>query len=111
PANSKQALISFNHDKGIWEAVGSMTVSADGKMICTDPDSGILQPGWHGVGPTPDSPPPKPKDPPKCKNTGSDVSDCITTCEVLHFNCKKKFQDLFYQEIKICNSLSAKGLK
>src|SRR5206468_6219360 len=28
-AGSKQALISFNHKKGIWEAVGDMTVSAD----------------------------------------------------------------------------------
>ena len=51
PAGSKQALISFNHDKGIWEAVGSMTVSADGKLVCTDPGVGILQPGWHGVAP------------------------------------------------------------
>ena len=58
PAGSKQALISFNHDKGLWEAVGSMTVSADGKLICTDPGSGILQPGWHGVGPDPVEPPP-----------------------------------------------------
>ncbi|MCI0540529.1 MAG: hypothetical protein L0Z50_35460, partial [Verrucomicrobiales bacterium] len=58
PPNSKQSLISFNHDKGIWEGVGSMTVSADGKMICTDPGVGILQPGWHGVGPPgPEKPP------------------------------------------------------
>jgi hypothetical protein len=58
PAGSRQALISFNHDKGVWEAVGSMTVSADGKFICTDTGVGVLQPGWHGVGPTPDDPPP-----------------------------------------------------
>ncbi|MCI0542013.1 MAG: Ig-like domain-containing protein, partial [Verrucomicrobiales bacterium] len=57
PAGSKQSLISFNHDKGIWEAAGSMTVSADGKFICTDPGAGILQPGWHGVGPDRDEPP------------------------------------------------------
>jgi hypothetical protein len=51
PANSRQALISFNHDKGIWEAVGSMTASADGKMICTDPGAGILPAGmaWSGT--------------------------------------------------------------
>lgn len=47
PAGSKQPLVSFNHKKGIWEAVGSMTVSADGKFICSDPGTGILQAGWH----------------------------------------------------------------
>src|SRR5947207_8822062 len=60
PAGSKQALISFNHKKGVWEAVGSMTVSADGKLVCSDPGVGILQPGWHGVGPKPVGPPPPP---------------------------------------------------
>src|SRR5262249_49344588 len=44
--------------KGIWEAVGSMTVSADGKLICSDPGSGIVQPGWHGVAPPPVGPQP-----------------------------------------------------
>ncbi|MCI0534827.1 MAG: hypothetical protein L0Z50_06340 [Verrucomicrobiales bacterium] len=58
PAGSKQALVSFNHKKGIWEAVGSMTVSGDGKFICSDPGSGILQPGWHVAAPVPDGPPP-----------------------------------------------------
>ncbi|MEO8428278.1 MAG: Ig-like domain-containing protein, partial [Verrucomicrobiota bacterium] len=62
PAGSQQELISFNHKKGIWEDVGSMTVSADGRFICTDPGVGILQPGWHGVAPKPDGPPP-PEDP------------------------------------------------
>jgi hypothetical protein len=55
---SRQALISFNHDKGRWEAVGTMTVSADGTLICSDPGSGILQPGWHGTGPQPVGPKP-----------------------------------------------------
>lgn len=41
------ALWSFNHDIGDWEVVGSMTVSADGKLVCTDPGVGIRQPGWH----------------------------------------------------------------
>ena len=49
----KNYLYSFNHDVGEWQAVGSMTVSADGKTICTDPGVGILQPGWHGTGPAP----------------------------------------------------------
>jgi hypothetical protein len=60
PAGTKQSLISFDHKKGLWEAVGTMTVSADGKLICTDPGSGILQPGWHTVGPQPEGPPPPP---------------------------------------------------
>ncbi len=63
PPGSKQALVSFNHDKGIWEAVGSMTVSADGKMICSDPGEGVLQPGWHVAAPVPDTPPPPPDNP------------------------------------------------
>lgn len=41
------ALWSFNHDIGDWEVVGPMTVSADGKLVCTDPGVGIRQPGWH----------------------------------------------------------------
>jgi hypothetical protein len=44
-------LFSFNHDKGVWEPSGSMTVSADGKLVCTDPGVGIRQPGWHVRGP------------------------------------------------------------
>ena len=47
----KSALWSFNHDTGRFEIVGSMTVSADGKLICTDPGVGILAPGWHGTRP------------------------------------------------------------
>jgi hypothetical protein len=58
PAGTQQALISFNHKRGLWEAVGSMTVSPDGKMVCSDPGMGILQPGWHGVGPLPEKPAP-----------------------------------------------------
>ncbi len=42
------ALWSFNHDLGDWEIVGPMTVSADGRLVCSDPGFGLLQPGWHG---------------------------------------------------------------
>lgn len=45
----KSALWSFNHDTGRFEIVGSMTVSNDGKMVCTDPGVGILAPGWHAT--------------------------------------------------------------
>ena len=44
----KSVLWSFNHDLGTWEAIGLGTVSIDGKLICTDPGTGIRAPGWHG---------------------------------------------------------------
>ncbi|MBI3415185.1 MAG: Ig-like domain-containing protein [Verrucomicrobia bacterium] len=89
PAGSKQALISFNHKKGIWEAVGSMTVSADGKFVCTDPGVGIRQPGWHGVGPNPFLPPLQPPRPPPCGFGCHDIclpnlDNCLN--EILRFN-------------------------
>lgn len=51
PPGTKSALWSFNHDVGEWEVVGPMTVSEDGKLVCTDPGVGIRQPGWHGEQP------------------------------------------------------------
>ena len=44
---TKSALWSFNHDSGVWELGGPMTVSADGLTVVTDPGVGIRQPGWH----------------------------------------------------------------
>jgi hypothetical protein len=41
-------LWSFVHDTGRWEPEGTMTVSADGRFLDSDPGSGIRQPGWHG---------------------------------------------------------------
>ncbi len=55
---TKDFLYSFNHDMGIWEAIGPATVSADGRLICTDPGVGIVAPGWHGTGPPPLGPGP-----------------------------------------------------
>jgi plastocyanin len=51
PAGSKSALWSFDHDKGDWTIVGPMTVSTDGKMVCSDAGVGIRAPGWHGSQP------------------------------------------------------------
>jgi hypothetical protein len=62
----KAVLMSYNHDIGQWEVVGSMTTSADGKLVCTDPGVGIRQPGWHGVQPTPYEPLP-----PTCSGGGT----------------------------------------
>ncbi len=51
PPGAKSALWSFNHDTGRWEVQGSMTVTADGNFVESDPGVGILQPGWHGSSP------------------------------------------------------------
>lgn len=51
PPGSKSALWSFNHDTGLWEIGGPMTVSDDGLTVATDPGVGIRQPGWHGTRP------------------------------------------------------------
>lgn len=48
-AGSKSALWSFNHDSGLWEIGGPMTVSDDGLFVTSDPGVGIRQPGWHGT--------------------------------------------------------------
>ncbi len=51
PPGAKSALWSYNHDTGRWEVQGSMTVSADGKFVETDPGVGARQPGWHASAP------------------------------------------------------------
>lgn len=33
PPGAKSALWSFNHDTGLWEIGGSMTVSEDGRFL------------------------------------------------------------------------------
>jgi len=76
-------LMSFNHDTGKWETSGGMTVSADGKLVCTDPGVGIRQPGWHGFqGPPPIVPPP----PPPVLTTDPPVNPCSTRTDA---NCKE----------------------
>jgi hypothetical protein len=91
----KNGLFSFNHDAGKWEYIGLMTVSADGRLICTDPGVGIRAPGWHGSGQPPTTPPPpspcpsgscEPPPPPcppsprppnrQCENCGPERSKC-----------------------------------
>lgn len=134
PAGSKQALISFNHDTGLWEAVGLMTVSADGKLICTDPGSGILQPGWHGVGPDPiNSPPPNvcpvndednTSNPiqisgrrsglkqsandecrPSCQPNHAEAKECSALCAAHLRDCRYRNDYRFYVEIYRCGAV------
>ena len=106
PAGSKQSLISFNHDEGIWEAVGSMTVSADGKMICTDPGVGVLQPGWHGVGCPPQNPPPKPE----AECIEANLDECIRNCELLLKDWRRRNDQILAQEAQVCEALKRAGL-
>ncbi|MFM7103284.1 MAG: hypothetical protein ACKO3N_19205, partial [Verrucomicrobiota bacterium] len=76
PPGEKSALWSFDHDKGGWEIVGPMTVTADGRFVETDPGVGIRQPGWHGTqpgtgaggGPLGGPPPPCPDGGPSGRN-------------------------------------------
>ena len=51
PPGAESALWSFNHDTGRFEIVGPMRVTADGKLVCSEPGVGILAPGWHGTAP------------------------------------------------------------
>lgn len=51
PPGARTALVSFNHDTGVWEVSGPMTVSEDGLFVDSDPGTGVRQPGWHGTAP------------------------------------------------------------
>lgn len=46
---TKTLFISFDHASGRLVVDGTATVSADGTMIVTDPDSGLTHPGWHFI--------------------------------------------------------------
>lgn len=61
---AKMELFSFNHDAGMFFSVGSMHVTADGKLVCTDPGVGAPAPAWHFYAPPPPPPPPDPPPPP-----------------------------------------------
>lgn len=52
PPGASSALWSFDHDEGDWKVVGTMTVSEDGSLVCSDPGMGIIEPGWHGTRPS-----------------------------------------------------------
>ena len=46
---SKTDLLSFDHTTGRLVIDGTATVSADGLTVTSDPDSGVLAPGWHTI--------------------------------------------------------------
>lgn len=106
PPGAKAFLMSFSHDTGKWEPVGGMTVSADGRLVCTDPGVGIRQAGWHGFQsppplpmpppPPPPLPPPPPPDPfPPCRNTegGHCRNDCRSQVRGCRHSCDLNLQD------------------
>ncbi len=64
---TKLNILSFDHTTGMLVINGTGTVSADGKTVVSDPDSGVRAPGWHGMappGPTGNGDKPKPPRPP-----------------------------------------------
>lgn len=54
---SQLQFISYDHATGLMAVERTMTVSADGTTITTDPGFGITHPGWHFPGPPIDDPP------------------------------------------------------
>src|SRR5207302_6104848 len=40
-------MYSYDHDVGMFTAIGTGTVSADGSAIASNPGGGVLQAGWH----------------------------------------------------------------
>jgi Glucodextranase, domain B len=40
-------MYSYDHDLGMFVAIGTGTVSADGSVIASDPGVGVLKAGWH----------------------------------------------------------------
>lgn len=77
----KSALWSFNHDTGHFEIVGSMTVSADGALVCTDEGVGILAPGWHGTNPGTSGNSDPPADPPDDDDDDDDDEEDEPDCD------------------------------
>jgi hypothetical protein len=46
-SGEKSLFWSFDHVAGEWIVIGTGTVSEDGKVIKSDPGTGVLAPGWH----------------------------------------------------------------
>jgi hypothetical protein len=74
PAGMQTEIYSFDHDLEAWVAVGTATITADGKLMCSDPGFGVVKAGWGGC-----VPPPPPK---KCPSNCDDGNDCTSdSCE------------------------------
>jgi hypothetical protein len=53
PPGSQRAMFSFDHDLADWVGLGSASVTADGRQLCTDVGFGIVKSGWGGAPPPP----------------------------------------------------------
>ena len=95
-------LYSFDHDKGAWAAVASMTATADGQLVCTDPGVGVLAPGWHSVLPWPIRPPPPPLD--SCL---ASTEKCANDCVDGNLECAFSADAVYSAKMKICRFRSA----
>jgi len=47
PPGEKRLVWSFDHDAGKWITTGTVTVSADGAVMVSDPGSGVKTLGWR----------------------------------------------------------------
>jgi hypothetical protein len=47
PAKSVTEMYSYDHDLGMFIAIGTGTVSDDGSVIASNPGGGVLKAGWH----------------------------------------------------------------
>jgi hypothetical protein len=45
--NAVTEMYSYDHDLGMFVAIGTATVSNDGSVIASDPGVGVLKAGWH----------------------------------------------------------------
>ncbi|MEZ4869087.1 MAG: Ig-like domain-containing protein [Caldilineaceae bacterium] len=88
-AGAKSALWSFDHDAGRWDVVGPMTVSSDGKLVCTDDGVGIRAPGWHGANPF-SWLPPLDRFKPRCNQPFDQIS-CATSIMAGFIDCALSF--------------------
>jgi len=52
------SILSFDHDAGKWRVVGSATIDPSGRFATSNPNNGILAPGWHILTDPPDKPDP-----------------------------------------------------
>ena len=47
PPKAVTEMYSYDHDLGMFVAIGTGTVSADGSVIASNPGVGVLKAGWH----------------------------------------------------------------
>ncbi len=90
----KTILFSFDHQKGEWVAVGTMTVSEDGLTVVSDNGVGVRAPGWHGQQPGTILIPPPPLPPSLCP------IPMILNPELL--NCYDKVMDDYTENVTLC---------